>query len=219
MRTLTFIGSKGGCGKTTSAALVAVAAARAGEKVALIDLDPQASLSSWWERRPDAENLHLFRCADPQDLPKAVDFVEGAGSTLLLVDTAPAFLNMMAAVASISDLMVIPVMASPQDLEGIDPAVQIARRHKRPFVFLLNRVHPKGGPLNEGVAKALAQEGKLLDVQIADRLAHPAAMTEGKTAAEVDKASQREATKLWKALDAVLAATSPAPSKRATVIR
>ena len=126
---------------------------------------------------------------------------------------------MMAAVTNISDLLVIPVMPSPQDLEGVDPAVQIARLHKRPFVFLLNRVHRKGGPLNEGVAKALAQEGQLLDVQIADRLAHPAAMTEGKTAAEVDKASQREATMLWKALDAVLAAAPPAPSKRATVIR
>jgi chromosome partitioning protein len=219
MRTLTFIGSKGGCGKTTSAAFVAVAAARAGEKVALVDLDPQASLSLWWDRRDDADNPRLSEGADPQDLTKAVDFVKRAGSTLLIIDTAPAFLGALAAVACVSDLIVIPVMASPQDLEGVDPAVQIARRHKRPFVFLLNRVHPKGGPLNEGVAKALAQEGKLLDVQIADRLAHPAAMTEGKTAAEVDKASQREATKLWKALDAVLAATSPAPSKRATVIR
>lgn len=218
MRTLTFIGSKGGCGKTTAAAIVAVAAARAGEKVALVDLDPQASLSSWWDRRDEADNPRLFDGADPQDLTKAVDFVKRAGSTLLIIDTAPAFLGTLAAVACVSDLMVIPVMASPQDLEGIDPAVQIARRHKRPFVFLLNRVHPKGGPLNEGVAKALALQGQLLDVQIADRLAHPAAMTEGKTAAEVDKASQREATKLWKALDAVLA-TSPAPSKRATVIR
>lgn len=219
MRTLAMLGSKGGCGKTTTAALIAVAAAHAGEKVALIDLDPQASLSSWWDRRDDAENPHLFRGAEPNDLAKAVDFIQSTGSTLLVIDTAPAFLQTLTAVACVADLMVIPVMASPQDLEGVEPAVQIARRNKRPFVFILNRVNLKGGPLNEGVAKALAQDGKLLDVQIVDRLAHPAAMTEGKTAAEIDKASQREATKLWKALDAVLTTAAPAPSKRATVIR
>ena len=219
MRTLAFINAKGGAGKTTLSALTAVAAARAGEKVALVDFDPQRSLSAWWERRADVDNPHLFKNADHRDMQQALDCIAGSGFTLLVIDVPPAFVPTLSAIAAAADLVVIPVMPSPQDLEGVEPAVQIARRHKRPFVFVLNRVNPKAGPLVEGVAAALKQEGVLLDVQIADRLAHPGAMAEGKTAAEVDRASQKEAAKLWKALEAALAETTPPASSRATPIR
>ena len=55
MRTIAFITQKGGAGKTTLAASVAVAAAGAGEKVIAFDLDVQASLVRWGERRKDAD--------------------------------------------------------------------------------------------------------------------------------------------------------------------
>ena len=53
MFTVSFIGSKGGCGKTTSAIGLAVAATHAGQVVALIDLDPQASAANWKDWRGD----------------------------------------------------------------------------------------------------------------------------------------------------------------------
>jgi chromosome partitioning protein len=43
MRSVAFLSQKGGSGKTTLAAHVAVAAGEAKEKVVLIDTDPQAS--------------------------------------------------------------------------------------------------------------------------------------------------------------------------------
>lgn len=43
MRSVAFLSQKGGSGKTTPAAHVAVAAGEATEKVVLIDTDPQAS--------------------------------------------------------------------------------------------------------------------------------------------------------------------------------
>jgi hypothetical protein len=60
MRVVTLAGTKGGTGKTTLASALAVRAAEDSPKVALIDLDPQESLSSWWTRRGKAKNPKLF---------------------------------------------------------------------------------------------------------------------------------------------------------------
>jgi len=54
MRTIVLLTQKGGTGKTTLAASLAVAAAQSGERVIALDLDPQASLVRWGERRAAA---------------------------------------------------------------------------------------------------------------------------------------------------------------------
>ena len=55
MRTIALLTQKGGTGKTTLAASLAVAAAIAGERVIALDLDPQGSLTRWGERRAAAK--------------------------------------------------------------------------------------------------------------------------------------------------------------------
>ena len=52
MRIVAFASQKGGSGKTTIAGHIAVQAERAGAgPVAIIDTDPQGSLSDWWNAR------------------------------------------------------------------------------------------------------------------------------------------------------------------------
>ena len=51
LKVVVVAGLKGGCGKTTLTALLAVHAAQAGHRVAIMDTDPQQGLTNWFERR------------------------------------------------------------------------------------------------------------------------------------------------------------------------
>ena len=51
MKTIAIISQKGGAGKTTIGIHLAVAAEKRGMNTALFDLDPQASASSWSDKR------------------------------------------------------------------------------------------------------------------------------------------------------------------------
>jgi chromosome partitioning protein len=53
MRHIMVLNSKGGCGKSTIATNLASYYATEGQKVALVDYDPQASSIDWLERRPE----------------------------------------------------------------------------------------------------------------------------------------------------------------------
>ena len=58
------VNSKGGTGKTTLAAALAVRAAKEGKRVAMVDLDPQHSLAEWFNMRAGATDnpSHVRRC-------------------------------------------------------------------------------------------------------------------------------------------------------------
>ena len=53
MKVLALLSQKGGAGKTTLAVHLAVHAHLSGERVALIDIDPQRSAGDWWRARED----------------------------------------------------------------------------------------------------------------------------------------------------------------------
>lgn len=58
MRKIAIINQKGGSGKTTTAVNLAAALAEKGRKILVIDLDPQASTTSWFGQRNN--DKHLF---------------------------------------------------------------------------------------------------------------------------------------------------------------
>src|ERR1035438_5578501 len=85
MKTIAIISEKGGTGKTTSAIGLAVTAARAGEAVAVIDLDPQANAANWKDRR--AEENPAVVSAQVGRLTQTLNAARESGASLVILDT------------------------------------------------------------------------------------------------------------------------------------
>ena len=85
MRVVALVNQKGGSGKSTLAACLAVAAQEAGERVFLIDMDPQKSLTKWGHRRQD-KDLPV-ESVSPAKLEAALAALPGGRVTLVIIDT------------------------------------------------------------------------------------------------------------------------------------
>src|SRR5271154_6031145 len=87
MKIIAIISQKGGAGKTTLAVHLATAAAAAGHRAAIIDLDPQGTAASWGDRREATEPEVISGQA--VRLPALVKAAEENGADFLVLDTAP----------------------------------------------------------------------------------------------------------------------------------
>src|SRR5258705_5334950 len=92
MDILTIASQKGGAGKTTLSAHLAVEAERRGAgPVAVVDTDPQGSLADWWNQR--AADTPLFASIEVVRLATHMAELRQQGGTLVMVDTPPALLQ------------------------------------------------------------------------------------------------------------------------------
>jgi chromosome partitioning protein len=191
---------KGGSGKTTLAGHLAVQADRTGfGPVALVDTDPQGSLSEWWNAR--AAETPLFARASAGRFAADIARMRELGIKLLVVDTPPAIEATIAEVISLSDLVVIPARPSPHDLRAAGATVELIERVGKPLVFVINAATPRARITSEAVM-ALSQHGTLAPVIIHHRTGFAAAMIDGRTVMEVPGEARcaEEIVLLWEYL-------------------
>jgi len=196
MKTIVFAARKGGSGKTTLAAHLGVHAELSGYgPVTLTDTDPQQSLTAWWNDR-QAETPRLLEL-DFARLPAELGKVR-ASPGLVLIDTPPLDSSVIAAVIDVADLVVIPVKPSPHDLRGVSVTVDMCKKARRPFVFVVAQAVQRA-TLTQQAPLILSQFGPVATSIIYNRVDYAGAMTDGRTAQELDpkgKASS-EIAGLW----------------------
>lgn len=197
MRVIVLASQKGGAGKTTLAAHLAVAAEAAGAGPAvLMDMDPQGSLSAWWNARETP--APALAPAVLADLPAKLASLGAAGFKLAILDTPPAIGRTIAAVIATADLVLIPVRPSPHDLRAVGSTVDLARAAGRPLAFILSQGKPQSRLALQASA-ALSEHGAVAPAMISDRVDYAASMTDGRTVLETDPRgrSAAEIRGLW----------------------
>lgn len=186
-KVITVAQQKGGAGKTTIVANLAVALARKGKSVVLLDTDPQGSLGRWFmTRRERGGNDIEFSTASAwgvsyecDKLRKNFDFV--------FVDTPPKIDSDLKPAIRESDLVIVPVSASQVDVWATEGVLDLAGREKADVMVVLNRAKA-GTRVAADVDQALLELGvKRAETVIGHRVAFPETMGVGKAVLERGK--------------------------------
>jgi len=151
---------KGGAGKSTVAANLAVALAGEGHRVALLDTDPQHSLTQWHaERQKQGGRAVALAFENPSGwrVPAALDRLRRVQDFVIL-DTPPHAETEAKLAIRAADLVLMPVQPSPADLWASEATLRLAAEEKRRVAALLNRV-PAQGRLRERILADLAGRG------------------------------------------------------------
>lgn len=199
MQVLCIGSSKGGSGKSTTAAALSVAAANDGLQVALIDLDPQQTLAYWREDRGEPDNPQLVTWNPKRGvryLPAQLDRMEG-DFDLVVIDTPPAIEPIMEQAVEVADLVVIPNQPSAADLSGNEMIVEIVTEAKKDFVFIVNRVEPRGDAQATKVMAILKSMGPTIPAVFSNRVPFRSSLGLGKSGAELDAKAREEVKAVW----------------------
>ncbi len=152
---------KGGSGKTTISANLAVLWSNSGYKVAVIDADNQKSLTYWYKAREnyygkedtgihyeqyDSSNLY----EQTRGLKKKYDFV--------IIDSPPSITIESINITRSSNYIFIPVQPSPVDLLATLPFLNLVNKEKKKSTIILNRVLPRA-KLTEAMKLRLKYSG------------------------------------------------------------
>jgi chromosome partitioning protein len=198
MHVIVLASQKGGAGKTTLAAHLAVAAEAAGDgPTVLIDADPQGSLSAWWNaREAQAPALAPTTIAE---LPAKLAALAEGGYRFAFVDTPPAITEAIGAVVRSADLVLIPARPSPHDLRAVGSTVELVQAAGKPFVFAVTQAKPNARLTVQAVA-ALSEHGAVAPAIVHDRVDYAGSMIDGRTVQETDQKgrSSAEMAELWR---------------------
>ena len=198
MRTIAFVTQKGGSGKSTLASSLAVAAREAGEKVFIVDMDPQASLMKWAKTRDDPEMP--VAAVSAGKLAAALAVMEKKGVTLVIIDTPGNDSGEAKAAMKAADLCVIPARPNVFDLWASELTRKTLKEMRREFVFLLNQCPPaqQSARVEQG-AKALEAMGGLITPLIAACVDYQEAARHGLGVTELHRSGSaaEDMRKLW----------------------
>ena len=202
MRVVAFTSDKGGMGKSTAALNLACAAAEDRMEVAVLDLDPQASVGRWARLRKRAGHpaRPLAETCVPIDIDDRLGELRGAGADLVLLDTAGRDNNAITAAIAASDLVLIPCHPTDLELSTLGPTLARLRAEQKEHYVLL--IDWSAGAVRRRADAAAAIEragGRVAPVAYTHRADYRLALEHGQGVTEFQpgQAAATEMRSLW----------------------
>lgn len=202
MKTITVASAKGGAGKTTLTSALAVRASQ-DAATSIMDLNfDQGSLTHWWdtrrERSPQRCGPHLV--SDIEKIHRDVKkLATNGGCDWLFLDTPPLDMDVIEQAVAVADAVLIPIRPGLLDILAVQPVIEMAKDHDKPFAFVLNAIDARGffKPLVRQTELALEDFGPALKTRMSYRLQYIQALLIGWTGPEIEKGLRPEIDALW----------------------
>lgn len=191
---LTVAQQKGGAGKTTLVAHLAVAFQQLGRRVATIDIDPQASLSLWHEARAAAgaaDGLTHSRIAGWRTAGEAERLARS--HDVVLLDSPPHAETEARIAVRAARLVLVPVQPSPMDVWATQPTLKMAASEKVPVLLILNRVPPRSRMVEELVAEIAGLGVAVAACRLGNRVGFASALMSGRSVTETGRRTRAAA--------------------------
>lgn len=206
---ITVAQQKGGSGKTTLAAHLALGFRAAGKRVGLIDLDPQGSLGRWYVTRFEADEAACegldFATSSAWGISMEVRKM-AASSDVVIIDTPPKVDSDLRPALRAAQLVLVPVSVGHMDLWATEGVLDLAARENRAALLVLNRTRA-GTRLGAEVTQAAKDLGApVAKAVLAQRVGYAEAMGKGRTALETRGPARDEVSALTAEVAAMLAA-------------
>ena len=122
---IALLNEKGGSGKSTLSINIATALHRRGEKVVLIDADPQGTARDWREASPENADLPSVVALDRPEL--LLSSIKAIAANWVIIDTPAKAERMSANVIRIANIALIPVQPSAADVWASAAAVKLVQ--------------------------------------------------------------------------------------------
>lgn len=204
-----WVSQKGGAGKSTLCTQMGVLAQQKGERVVIVDLDPQGSAALWGSIRvAHSKEPRVTGPAQPERLSNVIQFAQEFGFTLMMIDTqghtdASSLISIKAA-----DLILCPTQPTFFELEAMSKTVELIELCKKKHVAraIVNHVTP-GQPAvqiaeyQEAVSHLERLQLQVCERWITNRKAIPNAIANGRSVTELKtreaKVPTEELIELW----------------------
>lgn len=182
-KVITIAQQKGGAGKTTIAAHLAVAFSQRGKRVTAIDIDPQGSFTQWHALRKEKYGADYtgmkFISISGWRLHSEINAIKD-DADVIIVDSPPHTQSETKTAIRAADLVIIPAQPSPTDLWATKDTMELVGVERIPHRVLLNRVIPNA-KLTQQVAD---QFENVMASKIGNRISFASAMIDGRTVTE-----------------------------------